>query len=120
MIKIHLSIIHSTVVYAVLDQDDKLHSNGTKLSFKASNGIQIVSSFYPDIERNTVFIRGDSSNIYEGPNKVSTISFSNREEALKYHASIIDAFKEFKDNNYFDGVDSDKSEITLDKDEYLF
>lgn len=78
------------------------------LSFQATNGIKIVSSSNPHIcaDRNIIWIFG-YTNILTEPSSVIIATFESDDDRDEFHDKLLEAFAEWKYNNYFQPIHKD-------------
>ena len=77
-----------TIVYKVLQQDESLRCN---CNFVASNGISVISQYYPKWDREAIYIRGskkiDDEEVFNG-------MFETEELAENFRLKVLEAVEE--------------------------
>ena len=75
-----------------------------ELLFHASNGIVIKSCWSPKLSHYpSIYIVGSEGFPHDSSDVCCTTIFESKEEAEMAVEFILEAFQEFKENNYFDG-----------------
>ena len=87
-LRIVLTVLQTTLIYSVLEQD----SAWCMMDFKASNGVYVISNMRPELDDTTrIFLRG--SNL-DDDDKVCMKRFHSAKEALDYKERILVALAE--------------------------
>jgi putative SOS response-associated peptidase YedK len=95
-IKFLLAQAGRTLVFEVYEMDERFRTSGKRPHFKyvASNGIAVISSSFPQINKNNdeVYLRGKNASRDE---ECSILTFDTIEEAKAYHSRVLEALKEW-------------------------
>jgi len=95
-IKFLLAQTRRTLVFEVYEMDERFRTSGKRSNFKyiASNGIAVISSSFPQIDKNDDAIYLHSKNASRDE-EYSILTFDTIEEAKVYHSRVLEALKEW-------------------------
>lgn len=115
-IKFYLRQFGCSVVFAVLEMDERFRKDGKKNHlFQSSKGLSIRSTDAPDLFHHAIYLRGrDKSK----DNESTTIQLDTPEEAAEYKAKVIAALEDWADN--WEGWEDNQSEQVIDPYTYEF
>lgn len=112
MLKVNAQAINNTVVFQILEQDEKDINeecdDNPRWNFIASNGFRIKSRIYPEINENLLYIRGGCS---QDDTSFRCKEFKSAEEAKRYITKMKQAIDEFNKQGGFKQIKRVRAEI---------
>lgn len=114
-LKIKLYNEGNLVIFRVLEQCDSItvEDGDLSMTFDSSNGMKIATCLSPAISPNSICLRGSD---VENNSRAESHRCDTEEQATALVAKALDALKEFKENNYFEGI----KPATIEDNTYVF